>query len=124
MDYPRELRYTKTHEWLKEDGVTVLVGLTDFAQKELGDLVFINVPFEGDAVTAGTSFADVESVKAVSEVISPVSGTIIEVNETLVDKPEKINQEPYAAWIVRVGDVSQREALLSAEEYEAFIREA
>ena len=124
MDYPRELRYTKTHEWLKEDGVTVLVGLTDFAQKELGDLVFINVPFEGDAVTAGTSFADVESVKAVSEVISPVSGTIIEVNETLVDKPEKINQEPYAAWIVRVGDISQREALLSAEEYEAFIREA
>lgn len=124
MDYPQELRYTKTHEWLKEDGVTVLVGLTDFAQKELGDLVFINLPFEGDAVTAGTSFADVESVKAVSEVISPVSGTIIEVNETLVDKPEKINQEPYAAWIVRVGDISQREALLSAEEYEAFIREA
>jgi len=124
MDYPQDLRYTKTHEWLKEDGVTVLVGLTDFAQKELGDLVFINVPFEGDAVTAGTSFADVESVKAVSEVISPVSGTIIEVNETLVDKPEKINQEPYAAWIVRVGDISQREALLSAEEYEAFIREA
>jgi glycine cleavage system H protein len=124
MDYPQELHYTKTHEWLKEDGDTVLVGLTDFAQKELGDLVFINVPFEGDVITAGTSFADVESVKAVSEVISPVSGTIVEVNEMLVDTPEKINQEPYAAWIVRVGDVSQREALLSAEEYEAFIREA
>lgn len=124
MDYPQGLRYTKTHEWLKEDGDTVLVGLTDFAQKELGDIVFINVPFEGDTVTIGTSFADVESVKAVSEVISPVSGTIVEVNETLVDTPEKINQEPYAAWIVRVGDVSQREALLSAEEYEALIREA
>jgi len=124
MDYPQGLRYTKTHEWLKEDGDTVLVGLTDFAQKELGDIVFINVPFEGDTVTIGTSFADVESVKAVSEVISPVSGTIVEVNETLVDTPEKINQEPYAAWIVRVGDISQREALLSAEEYEAFIREA
>jgi glycine cleavage system H protein len=124
MDCPQDLLYTKTHEWLKEGGDTVLVGLTDFAQKELGDLVFINVPFEGDVVTAGTSFADVESVKAVSEVISPVSGTIVEVNETLVDTPEKINQEPYAAWIVRVGDVSQREALLSAEEYEAFIREA
>lgn len=124
MDYPQGLRYTKTHEWLKEDGDTVLVGLTDFAQKELGDIVFINVPFEGDTVTIGTSFADVESVKAVSEVISPVSGTIVEVNETLVDTPEKINQEPYAAWIVRVGDISQRDALLSAEEYEAFIREA
>ncbi len=124
MDYPKELHYTKTHEWLKEDGETVLVGLTDFAQKELGDIVFINVPFEGDAVTAGSSFADIESVKAVSEVISPVSGTIVEVNETLVDTPEKINSEPYAAWIIRVGDVSQREALLSAEEYEAFIREA
>ena len=124
MDYPQELRYTKTHEWLKEDGDTVLVGLTDFAQKELGDIVFINVPFEGDTVTAGTSFADVESVKAVSEVISPVSGTIVEVNETLVDTPEKINREPYAAWIVRVDDVSQREVLLSAEEYQAFIREA
>ena len=124
MDYPQELRYTKTHEWLKEDGDTVLVGLTDFAQKELGDIVFINVPFEGDTVTAGTSFADVESVKAVSEVISPVSGTIVEVNETLVDTPEKINREPYAAWIVRVDDVSQKEVLLSAEEYQAFIREA
>lgn len=124
MDYPQGLRYTKTHEWLKEDGDTVLVGLTDFAQKELGDIVFINVPFEGDTVTIGTSFADVESVKAVSEVISPVSGMIVEVNETLVDTPEKINQEPYAAWIVRVGDISQRDALLSAEEYEAFIREA
>lgn len=124
MDYPQELRYTKTHEWLKEDGDTVLVGLTDFAQKELGDIVFINVPFEGDTVTAGTSFADVESVKAVSEVISPVSGTIVEVNETLVDTPEKINREPYAAWIVRVGDVSQKEVLLSAKEYQAFIREA
>lgn len=124
MDYPQELRYTKTHEWLKEDGDTVLVGLTDFAQKELGDIVFINVPFEGDTVTIGTSFADVESVKAVSEVISPVSGTIVEVNETLVDTPEKINREPYAAWIVRVDDVSQKEGLLSAEEYQAFIREA
>lgn len=124
METPKDLRYTRTHEWVKQDGDSVLVGLTDFAQKELGDLVFINVPFEGDLVTAGSSFADVESVKAVSEVISPVSGKIIQVNETLVDAPEKINQEPYAAWIVRIGEISQREEFLSSQEYEAFIREA
>lgn len=124
METPKDLRYTRTHEWVKQEGDSVLVGLTDFAQKELGDLVFINVPFEGDAVTAGSSFADVESVKAVSEVISPVSGTVVQVNEALVDAPETINQEPYAAWIVRIGNISQSEKYLSAEEYEAFIKEA
>ena len=124
METPKDLRFTRTHEWVKQDGDSVLVGLTDFAQKELGDLVFINVPFEGDTVTAGSSFADVESVKAVSEVISPVSGKVIQVNEALVDAPEKINQEPYAAWIVRIGEISHREEFLSAQEYEAFIKEA
>ena len=100
------------------------MGLTDFAQSELGDLVFINVPFEGDALTTGASFADVESVKAVSEVISPVTGKVLAVNEALVDAPELINQKPYEAWIVRVGDVSDKDELLTAEEYEAFIKEA
>lgn len=124
MHHPKELQYTKSHEWLKKDGDNYLVGLTDFAQSELGDLVFINVPFEGDDLTAGVSFADVESVKAVSEVISPVTGKVLAVNEELVDAPEKINQAPYEAWIVRVGEVSATDELLTAEEYEAFIKEA
>ncbi|MHC1785514.1 MAG: glycine cleavage system protein GcvH [Christensenellales bacterium] len=124
MDFPKGLLYTKTHEWLREDGDTVLIGLTDHAQKELGDLVFINVPFAGDSVTAGESFADVESVKAVSEVISPVSGTVLEVNETLVDTPEKINQAPYEAWIIRVGEIAEKTELLTAQAYEDFLKEA
>lgn len=124
MHHPKELQYTKSHEWLKKDGDSYLVGLTDFAQSELGDLVFINVPFEGDELTAGAAFADVESVKAVSEVISPVTGKVAAVNEALVDAPELINQTPYEAWIVRVSDVSDKDELLTAEEYEAFIKEA
>ncbi|NLD34554.1 MAG: glycine cleavage system protein GcvH [Clostridiales bacterium] len=123
MNFPKELRYSKSHEWVKEDGDSVVIGLTDFAQKELGDIVFINVPFVGDAVTAGASFADIESVKAVSEIISPVTGTVAEVNESLVDTPEKINEAPYEAWIVRVNEISDREELLSAEEYEQLTKE-
>lgn len=123
MSFPKDLKYTKSHEWVKEDGDGVLIGLTDFAQKELGDIVFINVPFVGDVVSAGTSFADVESVKAVSEVISPVSGKVMEVNEALVDAPEAINEKPYEAWIIRVNEVSETEELLSAQEYEVLVKE-
>ena len=92
---PKELLYSKTHEWVKknEDG-TVYIGLTDFAQSELGELVFVNLPEEGDAVTAEESFADVESVKAVSDVMSPVTGTVIAVNEELLDAPQNINEQP------------------------------
>lgn len=124
MSNPKDIRYSKTHEWVKEDGNTVLIGLTDYAQSELGDLVFIDLPEEGDNVNQGQSFSDVESVKAVSEVISPVTGVIAEVNQDLADAPELINQKPYETWIVRVKEVTETEELLTAEEYEAFIQEA
>lgn len=123
MSFPNDLRYTKTHEWVKTEGDKLVIGLTDFAQKELGDIVFINVPFVGDELTAGSSFADVESVKAVSEVISPVSGKVAAVNEALVDAPEAINEKPYEAWIVQVEDVTDTEDLLSAQEYEELVKE-
>ena len=99
------------------------MGLTDFAQSELGDIVYLNMPFVGDTVMAGESFADVESVKAVSDVISPVTGVVAEVNEELVDAPEKINQAPYDAWLIRVKDVTAAEAYLDAEAYEKLTKE-
>ena len=123
MNNPKELRYSKSHEWVKLDGETALVGITDFAQNELGDLVFINLPNVGDAVAKGEAFADVESVKAVSDIISPISGTVAEVNEELGDAPERINQDAYAAWIVRMSDLSDMDELLNAEEYETFLKE-
>ncbi len=123
MSFPNDLRYTKTHEWVKTEGDKLVIGLTDFAQKELGDIVFINVPFVGDELTAGSSIADVESVKAVSEVISPVSGKVAAVNEALVDAPEAFNEKPYEAWIVQVEDVTDTEDLLSAQEYEELVKE-
>ena len=120
MNYPVDLKYTKSHEWVKfEDGVAI-VGISDFAQDALGDVVFVNLPQVGDEVTAGESFGDVESVKAVSDLISPVSGTVCEVNEELDDSPENLNEDPYGAWIIKVENVSDEEALLTAEEYEAF----
>ena len=120
MNFPTELKYTKSHEWLRmEDGVAV-VGISDFAQDALGDVVFINLPQEGDETTAGESFGDVESVKAVSELICPVSGTICAVNEELLDAPELLNQDPYAAWIIKVDNVTETEELLDAADYEAF----
>ena len=105
-----------------EDGVYA-VGISDFAQKALGDVVFVNLPAEGDEVTAGEAFGDVESVKAVSDLISPVSGVICAVNEELLDSPELLNSDPYGAWIIRVEDVSHSEELLSAAAYEAFCQE-
>ena len=119
MNHPTELKYTKSHEWLRmEDGVAV-VGITDFAQDALGDVVFINLPQEGDETAAGESFGDVESVKAVSELICPVTGTVCAVNEDLLDAPELLNQDPYAAWIIKVENVSETEELLDADEYVA-----
>lgn len=117
-----QLKYTKSHEWVleNEDG-TVTVGLTDYAQQELGDLVFVNLPGTGDEVAAGEAFGDVESVKAVSDVFSPVSGTVAEVNEELLDAPQLINETPYEAWMIKVENISDSEELLSAAEYEAFI---
>lgn len=121
MTHPEELRYSRSHEWVKklEDG-TVLIGLTDYAQDALGDLVFVNLPEEGDEVTAGEAFADVESVKAVSDVFSPVTGTVAEVNEALLDAPEMLNEDPYGAWLIKVENITDEEELLDAEAYIAF----
>ncbi|OCN00105.1 glycine cleavage system protein H [Clostridium sp. W14A] len=122
MNLPEELKYTKSHEWVSylPDG-SAKIGLTDFAQKELGDIVFVNLPQEGDSVEAGAAFADVESVKAVSDVYCPVTGTVQAINEELLDAPEQLNKAPYESWMVRVGDISKTEELLSAGEYLTFL---
>ena len=121
MEVRAELKYTKSHEWVKEEGGVWTIGLTDYAQSALGDLVFVNLPEAGDSVEAGEVFGDVESVKAVSDVYSPVTGEVEEINEELLDAPETINGAPYDAWFIKVKDVSGTEELLSAEEYEAFV---
>lgn len=115
---PEALKYTKSHEWIQEEDGLIVIGLTDFAQDALGDLVFVNLPQEGDEVTAGEAFADVESVKAVSDVFSPVSGTVAAVNEELLDNPALMNEAPYEAWLIKVENVSDTEELLDAAEYE------
>lgn len=123
MNTPNELKYSKSHEWLKtQDGIAV-VGISDFAQDALGDVVFINLPAVGDTVTAGESFGDVESVKAVSDLISPVTGVICAVNEELEDSPENLNSDPYGAWIIKVEEVTDTEELLDAAAYEAHCAE-
>ena len=123
MTFPAELKYSKDHEWVKMlDGTTALVGITDFAQSELGDLVFINLPQEGDEVTADESFCDVESVKAVSDVMSPCTGVVEEVHSELEDEPQMLNEDPYEAWIAKIKDITGYGELLSADEYEAFIQ--
>lgn len=120
MNTPEHLRYTKSHEWIlfADDG-TAKVGLTDHAQDALGDLVFVNLPQVGDTLTCGEALGDVESVKAVSDVYSPVSGTVKAVNEDLLDAPEAINADPYGAWLVEVEGISDQEELLDAAAYEA-----
>lgn len=120
---PEGLTYTTSHEWVSEQDGTYTIGLTDFAQDALGDLVFVNLPQEGDRVTAGETLCDVESVKAVSDVFSPVTGTVSEVNETLADSPEMINETPYEAWIARIEGVSEVEELLDAAAYVTFCEE-
>ena len=118
---PAELKYTKSHEWIKEEDGVFTIGLTDYAQSALGDIVFINLPEEGDEVTAGESFSDVESVKAVSDVFSPVTGAVCAVNEALLDDPAQVNESPYEAWLIKVENVSDTEELLDAEGYEAVV---
>ena len=122
MTFPKNLLYTETHEWVlfEEDG-SAAVGIPDYAQDQLGDLVFVNLPEPGDPVTAGESFADVESVKAVSDVLSPVTGEVAEINETLADEPQRMNQAPYDSWFIKVKDITDRAKLMDAEAYEAFV---
>ena len=123
MNYPTDLKYSKTHEWVKEDDGLTVVGISDFAQNALGDVVFVNLPAEGDSVAAGDAFGDVESVKAVSDLVSPVTGTVSAVNEELLDAPEMLNSDPYGAWLIKVENVEGSEELLDAAAYEAFCTE-
>jgi glycine cleavage system H protein len=124
--YPNDYRYTKDHEWIKLDGPVGTVGITDYAQAELGDVVFVELPKAGTQVKAGQSFGTVESVKAVSEIFSPVGGEVVETNAALADSPEKINQDPHgAAWLVkiRLADPKEISGLMDAASYQAYIAE-
>jgi glycine cleavage system H protein len=123
--YPQEFLYTKEHEWIRVDEEIGTVGITDYAQKELGDIVYVELPKPGERVTANESFGTVESVKAVSEIYSPVSGEVAAVNAKLANNPEMLNADPHGeAWLiqVRLSDRSELEKLMSAEEYEAYIQ--
>lgn len=124
MNIPAELKYTKDHEWIKIDGDTVTVGITDFAQSELGDIVYVEVETVDETLEIEEVFGTVEAVKTVSDLFIPVSGEIIEFNESLEDEPEKVNTDPYGdGWMVKIkcSDVSQLDDLLSAEDYKALI---
>lgn len=125
MNIPNELKYTKSHEWVRflESG-NAQIGLTDFAQQELGDVVFLNLPEEGDQVELEESFADVESVKAVSDIFSPLSGTVAASNQPLADAPELINSDPYGSWLIEVSGITEQGDLLDAADYQALCEEA
>ncbi|MBQ6013404.1 MAG: glycine cleavage system protein GcvH [Firmicutes bacterium] len=120
MNFPAELKYSKDHEWVMMDGGVAVIGITDFAQDALGDVVFVNLPQEGDEVGMGEAFGDVESVKAVSDLNSPVSGTVCAVNEAALDSPESLNSDPYGTWLIKVQDLGDTEELMDAEAYKAF----
>lgn len=124
--YPNDYRYTKEHEWVKAEGATGTIGITHYAQAELGDVVFVELPKVGTQIKSGQSFGTVESVKAVSEIFSPVSGEVVETNSALADSPEKINQDPHGAgWLVKVrlADSKEVAALMDAAAYQAYIAE-
>lgn len=125
MAYPANYRYTREHEWIELTGSIGVIGITDYAQKSLGDIVYVDSPKVGDAVTAGATFGSVESVKAVSDLYSPVTGTVTAVNDELKTAPDKINEKPHEAWIIKVelADPAQVNTLLDAAAYEAFIEE-
>jgi glycine cleavage system H protein len=125
MAYPTNFRYTREHEWIEISGSIGVIGITDYAQASLGDIVYVDLPKVGDPVTANETFGSVESVKAVSDLFSPVTGTVTAINEELKDSPDKINGKPHETWIVKVelADPAQINALLDAAAYEAFIAE-
>jgi glycine cleavage system H protein len=125
MAYPASYKYTKEHEWISVDGKTGTVGITDYAQNSLGDIVFVDLPKVGDVLAAGNIFGSVESVKAVSDLYSPVSGTVTAVNEELKDAPEKVNADANATWMLKVElkDAAELDSLLSAADYEKFVSE-
>jgi len=126
MSYPENYLYTREHEWLRVEGDSAVIGITDYAQKELGDVVFIELPDEGDKFEAGEVFGSIESVKAVSEIYSPVSGEVTEANQALVEKPELVNEDPHGdAWMVRIklGNKRELDDLMTAEAYGTYIQE-
>lgn len=125
MAYPADFKYTKEHEWIKVDGTIGTIGITDYAQNSLGDIVFVDLPKVGSDIAAGSTFGSVESVKAVSDLFAPVSGTVTEVNPELATAPEKVNTEPHSAWMIKVTlkNASELNGLLSAADYEKFIAE-
>jgi glycine cleavage system H protein len=124
LNIPEELQYTRSHEWVRTEGDTATVGITDHAQEELGDIVYIELPEEGATFEAGEPFGTVESVKAVSDLYTPVGGEVVEVNETLDDSPEKINEDPYGeGWLIKLRVSDTRTDLLSASDYEQLLEE-
>jgi glycine cleavage system H protein len=125
MPYPTDRKYTKQHEWIQANGTTAAVGITDHAQEELGDIVFVELPKVGAELAAGTTFGSVESVKAVSDLYSPASGTVTEINEGLTTSPEKVNKDPHASWMMKIAlkNPGDLDALLSAADYEKYVAE-
>lgn len=126
LTFPAELRYTKDHEWARKDGANVVIGISAFAQDSLGDVVYVELPEVGDTITAGDSFGVVESTKAVSELIAPLSGKVVERNDSLVDSPETVNSDPYGAgWMIKVelSDSASFDQLLDAAAYTQFTEE-
>jgi glycine cleavage system H protein len=124
LSVPEELQYTKSHEWVRTEGDTATIGITDHAQEELGDIVYVELPEQGATFEAGDSFGTVESVKAVSDLYTPVGGEVVEINETLDDSPEKINENPYReGWIVKFRVSDEGAGLLSASDYEQLLEE-
>lgn len=125
MAFPADYRYTKEHEWIKVEGNTGTIGITDYAQESLGDIVFVELPKVGAELTAGKSFGSVESVKAVSELYAPVSGTVTAINEELANSPEKVNSDAHKSWMIKVTlkDAGEANGLLSAADYEKYVAE-
>ncbi|MGL5228053.1 MAG: glycine cleavage system protein GcvH [Bacteroidales bacterium] len=123
MEVKANLKYAKSHEWVLIEGSKAKIGISDFAQHALGDVVYISIPEEGDTVVAGEPFADVESVKAASDIYSPVTGTVVAVNEVLNDTPALLNEDPYGAWIIEVEVGSLSDDLMDAGQYEAYCAE-
>ena len=125
MSYPADFKYTKEHEWIKADSATATIGITDYAQESLGDIVFVELPKVGAELTAGKTFGSVESVKAVSDLYAPASGTVTEVNQDLANAPEKVNKDAHGSWMVKLSlkNPGELNALLSAADYEKFIAE-
>jgi glycine cleavage system H protein len=121
MPYPQDLKYTNDHEWVRLSGDIAEVGITDYAQQQLGDVVFVDLPAVGTAVTAGTPFGTIESVKAVSELFAPVSGAIVEINDRLAQAPEDVNARPHETWMVRIRVSAAPDGLLDSAQYEALL---